>query len=54
MTEQEMNLVMLSSFNNFKRIFLDRMDIIGISVLPPVYQIAPEELSVLVNELHQD
>jgi hypothetical protein len=50
-TLQDMNLTLLRSFKNFKRIFLERMDLIGIEMPAPMYKIESQDCLVLLKGL---
>ena len=50
-TIQDMTLTYLKSFENFHRVFIERMDLINIEVPLPVYNVQEEHITSLLNEL---
>jgi hypothetical protein len=50
-TIQDLALTIHQSFENFTRVFLDRLDLIDLEVANAVYPIGEEDLVFLLNEL---
>lgn len=47
----DLKMLLYNSFENFKAIFLERLDIIDVHVSPPIFEIHDETLQSFLNEL---